>query len=187
MKRFLSLEDPDFGKLFTEFSYTAFRLEAQQVYDVSYEQDSYRRFLNGEPRGDSPSIASWVKQVTEDVADGKRFQRVHVVVEPLTDYLRFECAWSYRDTVAAGEDVRVIPLTPGAWPEEIPTTDYWLFDSSRLLRMEYDDAGYFQYAELVDDPDEIVQANLWRDRTLKASVPFAEFEKKFDKFMNALK
>lgn len=53
--------------------------------------------------------------------------------------------------------------------------------------MEYDDAGYFQYAELVDDPDEIVQANLWRDRTLKASVPFAEFEKKFDKFMNALK
>ena len=42
-------------------------------------------------------------------------QRVHVVSEPLTDYLRFEIT-GYRLNVEAGEDVRILPRRQqGAW------------------------------------------------------------------------
>ena len=68
-------------------------------------------------------------------------QRVHVVVEPLTAYLRYELAWSY--TPEAGEDIRIIPVQTGQWPAGLPGLggDFWLFDSARLLRMHYDPAG----------------------------------------------
>jgi hypothetical protein len=182
-QRFASLDDPDFGRLFTTFSYTAYRLETHQIYDVSYEDDSFKRFLAGGSRGDFPSIKPWADQVSDGVAAGKRFQRVHIILEPLTDYIRFECAWSYRDAVAAGEDVRVIPAASESDQLDLPEADYWLFDSSLLLRMMYTSDGGFDYAELVGDPDEIVRANFWRDRALHLSVPFSEYEEPFDEFM----
>jgi len=40
---------------------------------------------------------------------GKVFQRVHVVCEPLTDYLRYELGWSYPPNVEAGEEARCCP------------------------------------------------------------------------------
>lgn len=182
-QRFTSLDDPAFGRFFTNFAYTAYRLETHQFYDVSYEEESFNRFLAGKPRGSSPSIKSWVDQVSEGVAAGKRFQRVHVILEPLTDYIRFECAWSYRDAVAAGEDVRVISAVSESQRPDLPKVDYWLFDSSQLLKMAYADNGSFDYAEFVSDPDEIIEANLARDRAIHLSTPFSEFETPFDDFM----
>ncbi len=183
-RRFTSLGDPGFGQLFESFSYTAFRLETLQAYDVTYEGEDFGRFLRGEPRSESPGIEPWVRQVARGTEIGKRFQRVHVVLEPLTDYIRFECAWSYRDTVAAGEDVRIISATAESWPDGIPHLDYWLFDSSQLVRMIYNLEGEFTYAELVDDPAEIMRANLWRDRAVYLSRPFRQFDDGFDAFMN---
>jgi hypothetical protein len=41
---------------------------------------------------------------------GRTQQRVHVVTEPLTDYLAYELTWEYGLHAAAGEDIRIIPL-----------------------------------------------------------------------------
>ncbi|MGH3937593.1 MAG: DUF6879 family protein [Pseudonocardiaceae bacterium] len=55
---------------------------------------------------------------------GKAVQRVQVVLEPLTDYLRFELTWGYEPNVAAGEDVRIIPVGQGgSWPDDVPQHD----------------------------------------------------------------
>jgi len=35
------------------------------------------------------------------------------VVEPLTDYLRYELGWSYPPNVKAGEDIRILPAEAG--------------------------------------------------------------------------
>jgi hypothetical protein len=101
--------------------------------------------------------------------------RVHVVEEPLSDYVRYEFGWSYVHTAAAGEDVRVIPVQAGQWPDEIPHYDYWLFDSSLLISMHYDEDGAFTAAEIADDPDKVVRANYWRDAAVALSTPFTEY------------
>ena len=55
------------------------------------------------------------------VEAGKVFQRVHVVTEPLTDYLRYELGWSYPPNIEAGEDIRILPTQQGRWPSPAAT------------------------------------------------------------------
>ncbi len=180
---FESLSDPGFQRLFDDFRYTAYRLEAHQIYGVPYEMAEFSRFQAGEARGEFPGIARWADRVGKGVRAGKRFHRVHVVTEPLSDYVRFECAWAYRHTVAAGEEVRIIAVPDGRWPDGLADFDYWLFDSSVLVRMDYADDGAFLSAERVDAPDQIVQANAWRDQAVSLSVPFTDYAAGFDDLM----
>lgn len=177
---FRSLSDEKFNRLFRDFQYTAYRLEALQCYDVSYEQDEFGRFLAGESRGVFPGISEWIDgTVAKAVENGKHVHRVHVVEEPLSDYVRFECAWSYEHTVAAGEDVRIISVPRGVWPD-LPHFDYWLFDSSLLVAMRYDHESAFVSAEIIDDPHQIVQANYWRDLAVGDSMEYSVFASRYD-------
>lgn len=178
---FRSLDDTEFNRFFTEFRYTAYRLESLQRYDVSYEKDEFDLFLKGRERGEFPGIAGWIEGTVRPAhRSGRHLHRVHVVEEPLSDYVRFECSWAYTHTVPAGEDVRIIPVRAGEWPEGLPHYDYWLFDSSSLITMHYKDGGEFEAAEIVDDPARIVQANLWRDLAVSRAVPFDEFSSRHD-------
>jgi hypothetical protein len=173
---FRSLDDPGFNRFFTEFRFTAYRLESLQYYDVSDERAEFELFLNGQERGEFPGIAQWIEGTVKPARRaGKHLHRVHVVEEPLSDYVRFECAWAYTHTVRAGEDVRLIPVPAGEWPPGLPHHDYWLFDSSVLVVMHYQDDGAFEAAEIVDDPVQVVQANLWRDLAVSRSLSFESF------------
>lgn len=173
---FSSLEDDEFNRMFLDFRYTCYRLETLQRYDVSYEREEYARFLAGEAQGASRSITGWIEgTIGKAMAAGKRMQRVHVVAEPLSDYLRYEFGWAYEHTSAAGEDIRLIPVAPGQWPEGLPHYDYWLFDSSVLVAMHYEDDGVFSAAEIIDEPEKIVQANYWRDLAVTLSVPYRRY------------
>jgi hypothetical protein len=177
---FLSLGDEEFNRLFLDFRYTAYRLETLQRYDVAYEKNEFSRFLSGESRGTFPGISEWIDNtVVKAVAAGKRIHRVHIVETPLSDYIRFECAWAYEHTVTAGEDVRIIVVSAGEWPE-LPHFDYWLFDSSLLIAMSYDEEGTFTSAEIVEEPSTIVEANRWRDVAIGASTAYRDFAGKFD-------
>jgi len=180
-RTFHSLADEEFNRLFTDFQYTAYRLEALQKYGVFYEEDEFSRFCAGETRGEFPGISDWITgTVAPAVAAGKRMCRVHVVEEPLSDYVRFECAWAYEHTVPAGEDVRIIPVSPGRWVGGLPHYDYWLFDSARLVAMYYTADGTFTAAEIIDEPDRIVQANHWRDLAVGSSIGYRAFAERYD-------
>lgn len=94
-------------------------------------------------------------------------QRVHVVTEPLTDYARFEVAWSYAYSVAAGENVRIIPLAEGeAWPADIPLSDFWLFDDTEFFSMHYEADGTWIGVEHLTDPGDALVACRQREAAL---------------------
>lgn len=164
----------DYWALFDGFEHTAFRLETLQDY-VADEDEPLRRFLAGEAPPHDPAKDRWVARIRAAQASGKLMQRVHIVTEPLTDYLRYELAWSYAPNVAAGEDIRILPVAAGEWPPGLPTHDYWLFDSRTLLRMEYDADGNYLAAVLVDDSAEIAAACAWRDCALSAATPYTDY------------
>jgi hypothetical protein len=173
-RRITDLTSAEFDAIFTSFEHTAYRLETFQAYDVSYEVEPYEAFMAGHPRPSDSSKDQWVGMIEAAVEAGKVFRRVHVVTEPLTDYLRYELGWSYPPNVEVGEDIRILPTQAGHWPA-LPRHDYWLFDSSDLWVMDYADDGTFRWIEQVDDPNTIVRHAFWRDAALHLAVPYRDY------------
>ena len=162
----------DFAGIFDWFAESAFRLEILDHYAMAYEEEAVQRFLAGEPR-DTTYIAGWLERVAAARDAGRRMQRVHVVTEPLSDYLRFEIT-GYRLNVEAGEDVRILPrrTTDGL---DLPDHDFWLFDDRQVVRMRYDGNGAFLGAELADDQGSAERYRAWRDATAGAAVPYDRY------------
>ena len=173
-ERITDLDSPEFARLFTGFEHTAYRLETLQRYDVGYEDQSYRAFLTGAPLPADRAKNEWTAMVRDAVAAGKTFHRVHVVTEPLSDYLRYELEWWYGPNVEAGEDIRILAAEPGQWPG-LPRHDYWLFDSRDLWLMKYGADGQFLCAELEREPATIVRHGYWRDAALHYATPYHDY------------
>lgn len=137
------------------FSYSAFRLEALQDYADTGRDDQWISLLKAGRR--------W----------GKAYQRVHVVTEPLTVAMQEELTAGYEGNVAAGEDVRIIPLSGTShWPPAIPRYDFWLFDNCMLFAMRYEPDGTWAGAEYVADPRETLSACFAREVALRVSHPW---------------
>jgi len=163
---------PDFADLFHAFGHTAFRLEVRDRYDESYENESLRKFLAGEP-DDLSWMQEWLAMIRGHAAAGRRVGRVRVVSMPLTDYSRFG-VWCAQFTNGAGEDIRYLTRDQ-AQAEHLPDHDFWLFDSRTLVEMHLDDRGRFLGAEVIEDPAVIVQHNYWRDAAWHRAVRRDDF------------
>lgn len=165
----------DFWAPFEHFSYSVFRLETLQSYAGSVEDPDFAAFCAGKPRPSSPGKGRWTEIVGTNFRAGRTQQRVHVATEPLTDYMRFELTWSYEPNADAGEDIRIIPVSGGRWPPDLPRSDWWLLDASVLYAMIYEPDGTWLGAEPVSAPDLIVQACRWRDAALYHAMPWREY------------
>ncbi|MGH3941158.1 MAG: DUF6879 family protein [Pseudonocardiaceae bacterium] len=168
----------EFSAWFGQFQRSCFRLETLQRYGGSGEEDSIRTFLAGATPQPHPGKQEWMALIRAATHDRRTMQRVHVVTEPCTDYVRFEVAWSYAYSVAAGEDVRIIPLTAGqGWPSELPLPggDFWLFDDTELFDMRYNTEGTWIGIDHSTDPDSVRQACRWRDAALRLAQPWAAY------------
>ena len=166
------LSDPAFRRLFTEIRSSWFRLETLQRYDVEYEREDLAAFLRGEPLDTTPG--PWQATLRDHVAAGRRLTRVHVLEEPLSDYVRYELQ-AYVPNVDAGEDVRVIAVRSGEWPQNVPRHDFWLFDNDRLWLLDYDAQGRFLATRRIQDVAAIDQHRRWRDAALAQSIPLADY------------
>ncbi|MGH3766177.1 MAG: DUF6879 family protein [Pseudonocardiaceae bacterium] len=166
----------EFSTWFRRFCHSCFRLETLQRYGASGEDDSIRAFLAGRSPQPHPGKREWLELVSAAIQDARIMQRVHVITEPLTDYVRFEVAWSYAHNVAAGEDIRIIPLREGQpWPSAIPRDDYWLFDDTELFAMRYDAAGEWIGVENLADQATVQAACRARDAALRLAQPWAAY------------
>lgn len=137
---------------FENAQHTIFRLETLQHYAGDPEDEL------GEAK------QHWCDLVRRRVADGVTMQRVHLVKYPLTDYMRFEMAWSYPPNIAAGEEVRI--ALDGDW-----STDFWMFDDREVWVMHYNPAGDLLYAEQVTRPQAVQSAVQIKREALDGSTP----------------
>ena len=109
------------------------------------------------------------RQLRAHAAAGRSWRVLHAVVEPLSDYLRYEAEWGYTHNAAAGQDIRIAALTD----EVARLGDLLIVDSRHVFRYQYDAGGRFVTAEHIDDPREI-GAFLARSGPLwEAAEPFA--------------
>jgi hypothetical protein len=174
---FTDLDSPEFQALFEDIKESWFRLETLQVYAVDYERTGFNDFmrtgrLDRQPYG---RYGRWQQMLRRHADAGRRIQRVHVIEEPLTDYLRYELA-AYQFNAAAGEEIRLIAVSPKAWPTGVPrATDFWLFDDHEVWDMEYNDAGDFLCARRSTSEAYLEQCRQWRDAAMRQSIALEDY------------
>jgi len=162
----------DFSALFDTYEHTAFRLEVRDSYlGVGYEQEPFRKWQAGEPE-DMEWRRDWLDGIRRRSAEGRTMSRVRIVSLPATDYVRF----SYRncaDNIAAGEDIRYLARDDAA---DLPPYDFWLFDSTRLFRMHFNDVNEFLGAEPVDNPGAVADHVRLGDEAWSRATRYQDFK-----------
>lgn len=99
-------------------------------------------------------------------AEGKRFSRVRVVDQPVTDYQRW-MIWTGRWNIEAGEQITYLTRDT-AGQLAIPVThDWWLLDDEWLLMMRYTAAGEIDSKEMITEPGIVVRHREWRDLAVR--------------------
>jgi hypothetical protein len=167
-----ALPSEEWGALFTGFTRSAFRLETLQHYSAPDEEDALARFCAG--KNPDINLSWWTGLAREHTAAGRTMARVRIIIEPPSDYTRFELV-AYPIMAAAGDDIRIITVPRGAWPAGIPHEDFWLFDDRDVWVMRYDAAGVFLRAELVDDRRAVLDHMRWRDAALAQAIPVTDY------------
>jgi hypothetical protein len=171
----LILAPDDIDRAFADgslFARSAFRLELLDEYDSPITRERLARFLAGEPE-DQNVRDYWDQVVGNARRAGKIMQRVHLVSEPLSDYLRFEFDF-YHGSTEAGEDIRIL-TAEAAVGLDLPDFDYWLFDDARAAVMHYADRGAWLRTEIVTEPGFIEHCRRWRRAALSRAIPLKAY------------
>jgi hypothetical protein len=168
----------DFDACFDQFTASAFRLETLAHYGTLEADPRFTAFRERAALPDrSVRTSPWLRRMATTTAAGKRWSRVHVMGNPLSEYERFELV-AYVESAAAGEQIGISDRTDH--PQLVGLgRDFWLFDAgtseafAALLR--YDDDGVYLDAEVTRDAGVIRACEADRDLALRYSVPLNEY------------
>ncbi|MFJ8047799.1 DUF6879 family protein [Streptomyces luteogriseus] len=158
--------------LFRHFRHTAFRLETRRGYASDRQSPLWPKWLAGEDVAAEPANA-WRQNVRAQVGQGKRFERVRLADEPLTQGQQFLLARA-PSNVEAGEDIRHLPRSE-AHALRLPDHDFWLFDSKTVARFAFDEDDTTLGVYVTEDPAEVLAACQARDAAWHHALPTAEF------------
>jgi hypothetical protein len=160
----------DLGQLFESFTVSAFRLECLPHYRVPQDVEWLQAFREGKPRPPERDARPWLQTVRDAKSRGARMQRVRMVETPLTAYQRFQFSWGYQENEGAGEEISILDHRP----DGLLVVDFWLFDNTTAVVLEYDDAGRFLRPVVAETLAPYKQA---RDMALRSAVPFREYRR----------
>jgi hypothetical protein len=164
-----------FADLFRRFTRSAWRWEAQGTYRQPDEVDPWQRWREGVPvSADLDWLAPWLDDVREAARAGRRFERVRMLTEPLTEYLRWQMEVTPAN-VEAGEDIRVLPESE-ARSLDLPQDDFWLFDDERVAVLHFGPTD-LRGAEIITDPDTVARYRSWRDLAWQHAVTFQDYNR----------
>lgn len=161
----------DFNALFRKYRHTAWRLETRTHYGKLNEDRPFQQWLAGEDPG-LDWFRPWLSMMREELATGKRMERVRLIDDPPSDYLRWEL-WGTPYNLGVGEDIRYLPREHPI-VEELPDFDFWVFDSTTVARLEFD-GDRFLGATLTEEPELVLAALRARDAAWHHALTFTEY------------
>ncbi|MFJ7204868.1 DUF6879 family protein [Streptomyces sp. NPDC098789] len=167
----MHLDGEEWKQQFADIKVEAWRLETLPQYLVPHEEEDFAAFVAGRPT--APYLSSaYTERVSRQRAEGKHNGRVHIVRQPLSAYLRFEFSRYYDVHVQAGDDIRILDVTDRENPlADAP--DFWMFDRSKVVLMNYETDGRQINRELYEgDAAPFIE---YQRIALAESVPFREY------------
>jgi DNA-binding transcriptional regulator YiaG len=159
----------EFGRMFTTFEHSAWRLEGRRRYARHERLPEYTAFTTGEHvHWDLQD--PWCRNRREQTALGKRFQRVRVIDEPYTEGQLFLLLQNTPRNAASGEDIRF--LTRGKADElDLPREDFWIFDTHTVALLHFDDEDERGDIELITAPADVLHYAQVREAAWHYAVP----------------
>jgi hypothetical protein len=171
MSRTLINPNEEFGALFPGIKRSSWRWECQGDYKVDHPK--VQRWREGKTEDPEDTRGWWIEFQRGLKEAGIPFERVRMLTEPLTEYLR----WMLDITdwnIDAGEDIRWLPESK-ARELDMPRYDFYLFDDNRVVLMHFDDEKLLSGAEIVDDADVVAQHQEYRQRVWSLATPHREY------------
>lgn len=152
--------------LFPAVTRSSWRWECQGEYQVDAAKlDQWRR---GEPFQETEAGLEWHAFIRGLRDRGIPFERVRMLTEPLTEYLRWMLGVTYRN-IAAGEDIRWL-AEHQARELRMPRYDFYLIDDERVAIMRFDRDKALTGVEVIDDLDVVARHRAYRDAVWPLAV-----------------
>ncbi|MFF6939968.1 DUF6879 family protein [Streptomyces lavendulae] len=150
--QYVSFED--FDVMFRSLAHSAWRLETRRRYASDEETATYWEFAAA-GRVDWDLMDPWCVERRQQVALGKRFERVRIVDQPATEGQRYLLDNARRNR-AVGEDIRT--LTRAQADElRLPEEDFWIFDARVVALLHFDGEDRMTGVELITDPVRVLR------------------------------
>jgi hypothetical protein len=160
-----------FDELFEGIERSSWRWECQGYYAI--DQNQLQRWRVGQGERGTPDDLAWRTYIQGLRSRGIPFERVRMLTEPLTDYLRYQLDttdWN----IESGEDIRWISQST-AGELGLPDYDYYIFDDNRVLIFRFDDAKNLLGVDVDDDPDVVQRHQTWRATVWPRATAHAEY------------
>jgi hypothetical protein len=156
---------------------SACRLETLQHY-AGDEEERQRAFLAGEPLPPpGPGKRDDLELIAALMLARRVVQRVHVVGQPLSDYIRYELA-AYADNAAAGEDIRIADRSAHRELGDLGE-DFTIFDAgtsgASVILFRYDARGRLHGYRHATDQETVMRCSGQYSLALACSVLLHEF------------
>lgn len=90
----------------------------------------------------------------------------------MTEYQRYQLDWGIPGNVEAGEDIRILDLTEVEL--DLPAHDFWLFDDSQVVDLNFNPDGTLLNVDRRENPD-LEMYQRWQRAALEHAVPFGEY------------
>lgn len=174
VRRIIGLDE--FDGLFTKFEHVTWRLETRRRYASDEATETYAQFTRGEPVNWEGADAEWCAERREQVALGKRFERVRIVDDPAAPGQRYLLDNARRNS-ALGEDIRILRRSD-AERLRLPEEDFWILDSRTVALLNFDEDDDFVDVELITEPAAVNRYVQVRDAASHYAVPYEVFEAK---------
>ncbi|MFD5392992.1 DUF6879 family protein [Streptomyces sp. NPDC127097] len=134
------LDGDEWRTKFRDFQKEAWRLETLPQYLAPQEAEEIEDFRAGKRIDPETFSCDYTERLRQQRRDGRSQGRVHVVTQPLSEYLEFEFSRYYQPHARAGEDIRILDVTNRENP--LPESqDFWMFDRSTVVLMHYESDG----------------------------------------------
>lgn len=160
-----------FGELFPTIERSSWRWECQGHYAV--DEVALGQWRAGTAtRGDADDLA-WRDYIHRLGRRGIPFERVRMLTDPLTEYLR----WMLDTTdwnIESGEDIRWMEQATAA-KLGMPSYDFYIFDDNRVAIFRFDEAKVLLGVHVVDDADVVEQHQAWRAAAWARAIPHVEY------------
>lgn len=162
----------EFDRLFTRFEHTAWRLETRRRYASDELTETYTQFTHGASVNWDGVDTAWCFERRDQVALGKRFDRVRIVDDPPTPG-QFYLLDNARRNSVVGERIHNL-RREDADRLALPAEDFWLFDSRLVALLNFDDTDNLVDVELITQPAEVLRYVMVRDAAEHHAVYYAE-------------
>lgn len=171
-----AVSDKLFDKWWDEMTNEWFKVEVLQDYAGEDDGPSLRNWIKGDKQTaieliKSSDYSKWAKDCREKLAQGVKLIRIHIVEQPLTDYIEWEIEhYKLVNIPRCGESVHLLNRAKVA-DLSLPDGDFMIFDEKKVVLNKYDKKGSMTHQTFFEEPDDIGNFLEFRQRLVERAKP----------------